>query len=298
MDLLVSQDCNMACRYCFAEEGMYCGNKGLMTWEIARNSVDFLIKNSGKSKELHITFFGGEPLLNIPIIKKVVEYSKSKTINTDKKITFSVSTNGTFLEEELVNYFIENKINVQISIDGGADSQNFNRLLAGGEPSYNRVINKSKNLVQKNNKITARATVTKNNIDSIKNDAEHLLSLGFCAVHIEHAAGSWNNDLLINGKADFKILTDNMLELYDLFETKLEKGELLKINNFLKMLHVIHKRSRKFYGCGAGRGYLCVDINGDISTCHRLTGNKKHDLGNINRENLSLEKLKKIKEKS
>lgn len=295
IDLLIAQSCNMSCKYCFADEGAYCGNKGLMSWEIAKKSIDFFIENSGKNKELNVAFFGGEPLMNVPVIKKVVEYSRQKTLGTDTVISFNVSTNGTLLEPELVEYFKVNKVNVQISIDGDSDSQNLNRPLAGDLPSYDIVINKAENLFRDKQKITARATVTKNNINKIKEDAEHLLNAGFYSVHIEHAAGVENDNLLINTKEDFKEMTDQMLKLYDTFDSKLKNGELLNISNFRKSIYNIHQRNRRFYGCGAGRGYLCIDINGDISTCHRLTGNEKHRLGNINKDDLSMTTLKEIK---
>ena len=298
MDLLIAQSCNMSCKYCFADEGAYCGNKGLMSWEIAKKSIDFFIENSGKNKELNVAFFGGEPLMNVPVIKKVVEYSRKKTLDTDKLITFGVSTNGTLLEPELIEYFKVNRVNVQISIDGGPDSQNLNRPLVGNLPSYDVVINKAETLFREKWKITARATVTKNNITKIKEDAVHLLNAGFNSVHIEHAAGTGNNDLLINTKIDFRKMTEQMLELFDTFESKLKDGELLNINNFRKSIYGIRQRNRRFYGCGAGRGYLCIDINGDISTCHRLTGNQKHRLGNIHKDELSLVQLKEIKERS
>lgn len=178
--LMVVQECNLRCVYCYGNGGEYT-NKGIMSEKTAFDSVDFLINNSD-DEELFITFFGGEPLLNFKLIKEVVEYCKKREIDTRKKFRYSITTNGTLINKEIEEFLKDNKFIIQISIDGEKEKHNANRYDINGIGSYETVIKKTENL-RKDSLVSARATISSNNMGYVE-IFEHLVSLGFCVVPI------------------------------------------------------------------------------------------------------------------
>ena len=137
--LFLAQECNLRCTYCYAEDGEY-DDRGLISYETACKAVDFLIESSGEYKDLHITFFGGEPLISFPIIKELVGYIRDKEMETGKKISLGMTTNGTLITEEIEKFLIDNQISVQVSIDGDKETQNANRFYANKKGCYDTVI--------------------------------------------------------------------------------------------------------------------------------------------------------------
>ena len=180
LTLMLAQECNMRCTYCYGEGGEY-KNRGMMTEGVAFQAIDYLVKNSTEEL-LHIAFLGGEPLLNFPLLKKVVEYCKKISADTGKKFSYTITTNGTLITNDIENYLIENKIVCQISLDGTKEKNDMNRFFRNKKGSYDVIVEKTESM-RHMNLVTARATVTPDNYD-YKEIFDHLSELEFRAIPI------------------------------------------------------------------------------------------------------------------
>lgn len=281
MDLIISQDCNMRCIYCFADQGAFRGKRSFMSSEVGRKAIDFLMEKSGKTNKIGVVFFGGEPLLNIPLIKELTEYGNNKAKECQKTISFSISTNGTIMNEELIEYFNENKIHVQVSIDGDSESQNVNRPFKNRKDSYARVEKNSLELIRKTTQksISARTTATSNTAREIFRNVLHLLSLGFKEVHVETAEGTEGYGFL--DKEHYELLKEEIGKIAVEMKSKISSNIYFGFNNLIRELRAVNMNSRKTYSCGAGRGYIAISPDGGIYPCHRFVGNNKYSMGNI-----------------
>lgn len=271
--LMIVQECNLRCVYCYGNGGEY-ENKGMMTRQTAFESVDFLIRNSDE-KELFITFFGGEPLLNFKLIKEVVEYCKLKEKETGKTFRYSITTNGTLINEEIEEFLKKNKFVIQISIDGKKDKHNANRYDINGIGSYDTVIEKTKNL-RKESIVSARATVSSNNMGYVE-IFEHLVSLGFRVVPIAIA-----KNMLKDSDYD-KLYNEYERYIYH-FESLIQAGNFVKAKKMIDLFSAIEKieyGSERYLGCGVARNMYAVDIDGRLYPCHRFVANKEYSLGDI-----------------
>jgi uncharacterized protein len=272
--LMLIQECNMKCKYCFAGDGEY-HDKGRMSLSIAKKSIDFLINSSDDLDEIQVSLFGGEPLLAMPLIRELVEYIKIKERETKKKIYIGMTTNGTLITKEIEKFLIENRINIQISIDGDKKTHDSNRYFKYRAGSYDKVIEKTKSMREKK-LLTARATITDEGLDILKT-FYHLDSLGFRGIAIAPA-----NNLL--SKKSYEILLDNQIKYIREFERLVKKERLdlaKKMTMTMSMLQKIHYGSIRFLVCGVGRNAYAIDINGDIYPCHRFVSNKEFKLGDI-----------------
>lgn len=281
MDLILSQDCNMRCIYCFADNGAFRGKRGFMSSEVGKRAIDFLIDKSGKSQVLSLVFFGGEPLMNPKGMKELVSYGNEKCNDAGKEIRYSISTNGSLLTDELIEYFNSQKIHVQISMDGDEETQNFNRPLTGTKLSYPLVKQKSLQLLGKSKQrhVTARMTITSNSIERAFENITHILSLGFYEVHTETAEGTIGTGYL-NAREDYEIL-EKKIDLIGLtLVEKISQNEYFGYNNIVRVLRSLNANGRSSYACGAGRGYVAVGTSGDIFPCHRFV-NSKYKMGNV-----------------
>jgi uncharacterized protein len=273
LTLMIVQECNMKCKYCYGEGGEY-SNKGRMSREVAIKAIDFLIENSDK-KELLIAFFGGEPLLNLPLIKEVIDYCiKQETIH-NKKFLYTTTTNGTLITKEIEKYLLSNNIAVQISIDGKQESHDKNRYFANKEGSYNQIIQRTEN-IRKNNILAARATVTSENLNYIE-IFNHLSNLEFKPVSISVAQNLLNDN-------DYDNLIEEYIKFIKYFEKLIKEkkyNEVFKIPILIASLERLEYSNVRYLSCGVGRNMYAVDINGDLFPCHRFVGNKEYSLGNI-----------------
>ncbi|WP_250277545.1 PapB family radical SAM/SPASM ranthipeptide maturase [[Clostridium] colinum] len=271
--LMLIQGCNLACSYCFGDGGTY-NNKGLMTEEIAKKSIDFLIKNS-TSKKLNVTFFGGEPLLNFSLIKHIISYCNDIEKSSDIKFYYNMTTNGTLINDEISKFIIDNKINTMISIDGG-EEHNKERVYLNKEPAYNDIINNTKTLRAKG-LLASRPTITPSNLNLI-DVFNKLDNLNFnkipmaCADNIMDIV-SYNDYLNENLKliSFFKDLIDN--NKYDIAK---------KINMIHRALVQLNSAKVQKSPCGASINMVAIDINGDIFPCHRFVSSETHKIGNVN----------------
>lgn len=184
--LHIAHDCNLACRYCFAEEGEYHGRRAMMSYEVGKQALDFLIANSGNRRNLEVDFFGGEPLMNWDVVKQLVKYGREQEKLYNKKFRFTLTTNGVLLNDEIMEFANEEMANVVLSIDGRKEVHDFMRPFRKGAGSYDLVIPKFLKFAKSRGEKSyyARGTFTRHNLDFSK-DVLHLADLGFDQISVD-----------------------------------------------------------------------------------------------------------------
>lgn len=288
ISLNVAQVCNLSCVYCYGIDGEY-GTKGKMNDETGFKSVDFLIDKS-KEQAVSIHFFGGEPLLNFPLMKKVVNYSIQQATLRDKNIDFSITTNGTKFSDEVNAFLNEHKFDVIVSFDGDEDMQDKNRPFKNGGGSYSSIRPKiEKFLKSRDGNASARATVTNHSHD-LKALKKGLKEMGF-----KHAGATvatlsefaMENRPVINlnesQKTNLLLEVDN--EAINILSA-IKKRDLASLTELsdstvLRYLQQLYHKQKRHFPCGVGRGLLAISITGDIYPCHRFVGNDEFKMGNI-----------------
>lgn len=289
ISLNVAQVCNLSCVYCYGVDGEY-GLKGKMDEETAKKSIDFLISESKNQKQISITFFGGEPLLNFPLIKKSVDYSREQAKKFGKEIKFSITTNGTKFNKEVNNYLNENNFSVMVSFDGDQETQDKNRPTRGGKGSYASTLPKVKEFLKsRNGNATARATVTNHTTD-LKMLKSKLRDIGFKRANATVATVSdFANEN--RGITSISLEDDRMRDIYE-GEDLEAKGLLSAIKNkdslaeygssgVLRYIRQLKDKNKSRFACGVGRKMVGIAINGDVYPCHRFVGEEKFKLGNV-----------------
>lgn len=287
ISLNVAQVCNLSCVYCYGVDGEY-GTKGKMTEETAFKSVDFLIKESTHEKQISIGFFGGEPLLNFPLMKKVVDYSRIAAKNAGKRITFSITTNGTLFSDEVNEYLNRNNFSVIVSFDGDEEAQNKNRPFRGGRNSYEEIKPKIEKFVaSRKGRATARATITNHTTD-LNVIRKKLLEMGFNKANATVATLS---EYALTNRAVNKVEGEQIYNIMDAHEG--EADELLeairnrhlpadlKGSKIMRYLTQLRKKNKNYHPCGVGRRMVGISITGDVYPCHRFVGVDKFKLGNV-----------------
>ncbi|MGE7693623.1 PapB family radical SAM/SPASM ranthipeptide maturase [Lysinibacillus sp. NPDC094177] len=274
LTLMMVQECNLRCKYCYAGDGEY-NEKGRMSIKTAKSTIDYLMVQSGERDDLSIVFFGGEPLLNFSVIKQTVEYAKLQAKLHNKKIGFSMTCNGTLINKEITKYILENNIAVQVSVDGNQDEHDFNRFYGNKKGSYDVIINRTKEL-REQKQLGVRATITPENVDLVE-IYNHLFELNFRSIYAAPAIQMFSEE-------QFTDLSESYNTLISYFEELVNNKEYykaVKLNNIMKNLERIHIGHESTYFCGAEVNFLAVDINGDLYPCHRFVNNKEYKQGNI-----------------
>lgn len=295
ISLLLTQSCNLRCTYCYGDGGEY-GIGGSMDEKTALQAVDWLIEQSGKVRKINIGFFGGEPFMNFPLMKKVVEYSKQRVNELDKKIGFTVTTNATLLDDDKISFLKENNVHIVISIDGPKEIHDKQRPFAGGKGSYDVIIPKIKKLLEVIPDTRAHAVLVD---DSKANIVKNTLQeMGFSKVSLIPASASLFD--YETGMAKQARKLNGLLEQMEL-EAKAwlthiknrdsEALEKLLSNTQLSLsiLSFLHNQ-KKHHACGAGLKYVAISCSGDIYLCHRFVGLDKYKLGNVFTEVFDREK--------
>ncbi len=278
--LHVAHDCNLRCEYCFAAKGDYHSGRKLMPAEVALTAVDFLVKNSGHKRTLEIDFFGGEPLMNFDTIKKVVAYGRNIEKKSEKKFYFTITTNGTLLNDENINFINHQIDNIVISLDGRKQIHDAIRCDRSGKGTYDKIVPLAQQLIRKRcgKSYFIRGTFTAKNKDFLK-DVLHLATLGFKEISVEPVVG-FGEELFITEQDLPEILHE-----YETFALKysnsLQKENPFRFYHFNLNLYngpCIYKR---IAACGAGFEYLAVSPEGDLYPCHQFVGQKEFSLGDI-----------------
>lgn len=279
--LHVAHDCNLKCKYCFAEEGEYHGKRSLMSAEVGKAAIDFIIKSSGARKNLEIDFFGGEPLMNFDVVKEIVEYGREQEKLHNKNFRFTITTNGILLDDEKMDYINKHMHNVVLSLDGRKEVNDNMRPKAGGQGSYETIVPKFQKLADSRNQTDyfVRGTFTKHNLDFAK-DVMHLADLGFKQISVEPVVAEDEMDYAITEK-DIPIIYDEYENLAKLIHKSRQEGKWFNFFHFnidLKGGPCVVKR---LAGCGSGTEYLAVTPEGDLYPCHQFVGKEEFKMGTV-----------------
>lgn len=280
--LHVAHDCNLACKYCFAGEGEYHGPRGLMSLEVGKKAIDFIIENSKHRKNIEIDFFGGEPLMNWEMVKGVVDYARAREEETGKNFRFTMTTNGVLLNDEIIDYLNENMHNVVLSLDGRKEVNDRMRPTANGKGSYDVILPKFKKLVEKRGgkQYYLRGTFTHNNLDFAE-DVKHMTELGFKEVSVEPVVAPNEMSYAIK-PGDISTLCEEYEKLAKYIVKQTKEGENFNFFHFMVDLEggpCVHKR---LAGCGSGTEYLAVTPEGDLYPCHQFVGLPEFKMGDVN----------------
>ena len=281
--LNITNSCNLACRYCYEygdDRIAPAEVPAAMTEEVARQSVDRLITDSGEAKDLQVTFFGGETLLNWRVIRPTVEYAREQASQAGKRVDFSLTTNATLLTREISQWIADNRIGVTISVDGDKQFQDSMRVYRSGMGSYDVIAPRIAEFLKVQKRpVGARVTVTSKNLD-VPRIFEHLIGLGFYEVGFAPVTSSPDQDYAL-GDDGFDELLDQFRGLADDYVEAAVEGRYLGFSNLSDLLGEIHEGVSKAYPCGAGLGLVGVAPGGEVGLCHRFAGSGDHDLGHV-----------------
>ena len=279
--LHIAHDCNLSCKYCFAGEGEYHGDRALMSLEVGKKAIDLLVRESGNHVNLEVDFFGGEPTLNFDVVKGIVEYGRSLEKEHNKRFRFTLTTNGILLNDEILDFANKEMGNLVLSIDGRKYVNDRMRPLKNGAGSYDTILPKYKKAAESRNQTNyyVRGTYTKYNKD-FSEDVLHLADEGFKQISVEPVVAKPSDDYALTME-DVPYLK----EQYDTLahEMLLRRKDGRPFNFFHFMIDLsggpcVYKR---LSGCGAGCEYLAVTPWGDLYPCHQFVGNEKFLLGNV-----------------
>ena len=279
--LHVAHDCNMRCRYCFGGTGEFGGARALMDLEVGKRSLDFLLEHSGRRPSCEVDFFGGEPLINFPVVRELVLYGEEAAGRLGKKINFTITTNGVLLNEEIESFLNEHRISVVLSIDGRPEINDLMRPLAGGQGSYRRIVPRFLRLVRSraDQDYYLRGTYTRYNLD-FSADVRHMADLGFTYLSVEPVVASPQEDYALR-EADLPLLFQEYEKLVDLFLERKNAGRPFQFFHFHLELEQGLCLPKRLTGCGAGFEYLAVTPEGDLYPCHQFVGRKAYRLGDV-----------------
>ncbi len=279
--LHIAHDCNLACRYCFAEEGEYHGRRALMSYEVGKQALDFLIANSGNRRNLEVDFFGGEPLMNWQVVKDLVEYGRSLEEPCRKKFRFTLTTNGVLLNDEILEFANREMANLVLSIDGRKEVHDANRPFRGGQGSYDLIVPKFQKAARSREQMRyyVRGTFTHDNLDFAQ-DVLHLADLGFKQISVEPVVASPQDAYAVTPE-DIPRLKEEYDKLAAEMIRRREAGEGFHFFHFNIDLEGGPCVAKRLSGCGSGTEYLAVTPWGDFYPCHQFVGNEKFLMGNV-----------------
>ena len=278
--LHICHDCNLRCRYCFADEGAYHAKREFMSLETAKRAIDFLIEQSGSRRILETDFFGGEPLMNFDVVKQTVRYAKEQAAKRGKKFLFTLTTNGLLLKDDVAEFLNREMENVVLSLDGRKAVHDAVRKTANGKGSFDLVIENLKNFVRirGNKSYYVRGTFTTKNLDFSK-DVLFLADSGFDSISLEPVVTDIP-DLAIT-KQDLSRVCDEYDTLCDKYLEYEAKGKGFNFFHFNVDLEGGPCLSKRVSACGAGNEYFSVVPNGDIYPCHQFAGDPDFRMGNV-----------------
>ena len=279
--LHVAHTCNLNCEYCFASQGKYHGKRALMSFEVGKKAIDFLIENSGKRRNLEVDFFGGEPLLNFEVVKQIVLYARNIEKKYNKNFRFTLTTNGINLNDEIIDFANKEMYNVVLSLDGRKEIHDNLRKTINGNGSYDIIVPKFLDFAKKrgNKSYYVRGTFTHNNTDFTK-DIFHMADLGFTELSMEPVVCSPSEEYALTEK-DLPILYEQYEILAKEMLKREKEGKPFVFYHYMLDLQngpCIYKR---ISGCGSGTEYLAVTPWGELFPCHQFVGDKKYSLGNV-----------------
>jgi uncharacterized protein len=279
--LHVAHTCNLNCSYCFASQGKYHGDRALMSFEVGKRALDFLVENSGARTNLEVDFFGGEPLMNWDVVKQLVLYARSIEKEKHKNFRFTLTTNGMLIDDDVIDFANKEMSNVVLSLDGRKEIHDRLRVDYAGNGSYDKIVPKFQKLVEKRGgkNYYMRGTFTHANPD-FTNDVFHMADLGFTELSMEPVvcapgdpAGLTPEDIEIV-KEQYEILAKDMLR-------REKEGKPITFYHYMLDLTEGPCIYKRISGCGSGTEYMAVTPWGDLYPCHQFVGEESYKLGNI-----------------
>lgn len=281
MCLHVAHSCNMDCEYCFAGKGEYHGDAGLMSYETGKKAIDYLIENSPGRKNLEVDFFGGEPLLNWQVIKKLVDYGRSLEKSTGKNFRFTLTTNGLLIDDDVIDFCNREMSNVVLSLDGSRDTNDRMRKTKQGKGTYDLIVDKFIDFAKRRGQkdYYMRGTFTGKNLHFAE-DIIHMANLGFKELsmepvvapeHVSYALKDEDKDILL---AEYEKLALEMIK-------RRKSGNPFNFYHFNVDFEGGPCIAKRVSGCGVGTEYIAVTPEGDIYPCHQFVGDKDFLMGNL-----------------
>ncbi|GIM28637.1 thioether cross-link-forming SCIFF peptide maturase [Clostridium polyendosporum] len=281
--LNVVHDCNLRCKYCFADEGEYKGCRKPMSSEVGKKAIDFVIAKSGPRKNIEVDLFGGEPLMVFNTIKEIVDYARIQEKIFNKNIRFTMTTNATLLNDEIMEYIDKNMGNIVLSIDGRKSVNDAVRVRFDGSGSYDRILPNIKKMVEKRDKSKqyyARGTFTRNNTDFFE-DVMALANEGFQEISVEPVVLPDEHELSLR-REDLPMIFEQYDKIYtEMVERHKQGKEVFKFYHFNIDLNGGPCVYKRISGCGAGHEYVAITPDGEVYPCHQFVGNKDFLLGSI-----------------
>ena len=277
----IAHTCNLNCEYCFASQGKYHGDRAVMSFEVGKRALDFLIENSGSRHNLEVDFFGGEPLMNFEVVKQMVAYARSIEKEKGKNFRFTLTTNGLLIDDDVIDFANKEMSNVVLSLDGRKEIHDRFRVDYAGNGSWEKIVPKFQKLVKSrgNKNYYMRGTFTHANPDFLK-DIQQMLDLGFTELSMEPVvcASGDPSELTLD---DLPIVMEQYEKLAELMLQKEKEGKPFTFYHYMIDLTggpCIYKR---ISGCGSGTEYMAVTPWGDLYPCHQFVGEEKFKLGDI-----------------
>ncbi len=279
--LHVAHTCNLNCDYCFASQGKYQGDRALMSFEVGKRALDFLIENSGTRVNLEVDFFGGEPLMNWDVVKQLVEYGRSREKECHKRFRFTLTTNGVLIDDDVIEFCNKEMHNVVLSLDGRKEVHDHLRKNLAGEGSYDKIVPKFQKLVDSRNGegYYVRGTFTHNNVDFTE-DLFHMADLGFTELSMEPVVCAPSDPYALTEEDLPKLFEQYEILAKEMLRREKEGKPITFYHYMIDLAHgpCIYKR---ISGCGSGTEYLAVTPWGELFPCHQFVGDPKYSMGDI-----------------
>jgi len=280
--LHIAHDCNLACKYCFAAEGEYHGSKAMMSFEVGKKALDFLVAHSGNRKNLEVDFFGGEPTMNFEVVKQLVAYGRSIEEANHKRFRFTLTTNGILLDDDIMEFANKEMSNIVLSIDGRKEINDFMRPTKNNKgSSYDIIMPKFKKIAESRNQNNyyVRGTFTHNNLDFCE-DVLHLANQGFEQISVEPVVAQPTDSYAIK-EEDLPIICEQYDKLAKELVRRKKAGNGFNFFHFMIDLDSGPCVVKRLSGCGSGCAYLAVTPWGDFYPCHQFVGNEDFLMGNV-----------------
>lgn len=279
--LHIAHTCNLNCSYCFASQGKYHGERALMSFEVGKRALDFLIENSGSRRNLEVDFFGGEPLMNFDVVKRLVEYARSIEKEKNKNFRFTLTTNGVLVDDDVIDFANREMSNVVLSLDGRREVHDRYRVDYAGNGSWDKIVPKFQKFVaaRGGKNYYMRGTFTHANPDFLE-DIKVMLDLGFSELSMEPVVAAEGDPAALT-EEDKAVVLDQYEKLAELMLRRDKEGKPFTFYHYmidLKGGPCIYKR---ISGCGSGTEYMAVTPWGDLYPCHQFVGDEKFKLGDI-----------------
>jgi uncharacterized protein len=281
LSLAIAQKCNLGCSYCYAQQGEFGGPAKNMTADVAERAVDLLVEGAKPGERVNLAFLGGEPLVNRTVLRSTTLHAVERARRRGVAITFSITTNGTLLNQSDADFFEAHGFAVTVSLDGGREAHDRQRPYRNGRGSFDTIMGKIQPLLaaQRQMQVSARVTVTPDNL-ALRDTLDGFIAAGFHSVGFSPMLASPNGKGEMQ-EDDLEVMLAGMIDCGRAFERKTVAGERYPFANMLNAMREIGRGTHRPYPCGAGAGYLGVSAEGELSACHRFVGDEAGAMGSI-----------------